>query len=101
MGIMISIDVNINIVVVLIQIRICFETSLFLEQLLLSCGVLGGIRSLVLLSSILIKLILVLSLNLILVLIVKPLVTPCILDPKEAVLDHDEEDILNDTIENR
>ena len=41
MRIMISLHVNINIIVVLIQVRICFETSLFLEQLLLSSGVLG------------------------------------------------------------
>ena len=41
---------------------------------------------------------LVLSLNLVLVLFVKPLIALGVFDTKEAMLNHDEEDVLNDTI---
>lgn len=32
----------------------------------------------------------------ILVFLMQPLVAPCIFDPQESMLDHDEEDVLND-----
>jgi hypothetical protein len=39
---------------------------------------------------------LVLCLDLVTILLVKPLVASCVFDPEEAMLDHDKEDVLDD-----